>query len=544
MTSTDGNPAMTLGAMLATAPAEAIIYLRLSDFRDDDDTTFEVREAELREFAASLGLAVRRVARENDLNGNGKPSGASAYKTPRQVRTPSGLITFRTRRPVFEGVVLELQASTEPLVLIVSDDSRISRNHRDGADLLDACRVSGASAVAPDDGGRPRWILTRGGMPDEVSAFQDRINDARRYSDDVAAKVRKGRRRWAGKSYHGGRRPFGYQVAEGTSEHHRNLAVDPAEAAVIREAATGILDRGISLKAIARDLRERDVPTVTGARWSAETLREALIKPTVAGLVWRCTDRAHGARHPDSELAAAPWPAILDRGRWERLRDKLTDPERRTNRSRANEPRWLVSGFAQCGTCRGLVRVSGGRDKAHAYVGAACCHLRRDAVMVDDHIEALVVARLSKPDVAGLLRPPARPGVDAKALNAEKRRLAGERKTLVRMHVARRIDDDDLETGIQDIRDRLQAIDTQLAASADEPDLLAEFRAGDPARAVWAALPMPRRRAVVQKLIASIVIGRAGRTGGLYEVDERTGRARRVFDPELIKVTWNPEMAE
>jgi DNA invertase Pin-like site-specific DNA recombinase len=528
---------MTLATALAIQgieATEAIIYLRLSDFRDDDDTTFEVREAELREFAASLGLTVRRVARENDLNGNGKAGGASAYKTPRQVRTPSGLITFRTRRPVFEGVVLELQASPEPLVLIVSDDSRISRNHRDGADLLDACRVSGASAVAPDDDGQPRWILTNGGSHDQVSAFQDRINDARRYSDEVAAKVRKGRRRWAGKSYHGGRRPFGYQVAQGTSEHHRNLAVDPAEAAVIREAATGILDRGISLKAIARDLRERDVPTVTGARWSAETLREALIKPTVAGL----------AVHPATrELTGAPWQPILDRPRWERLRDKLTDPARRTNASRANEPRWLVSGFATCGTCGGTVRVSGGRAKAHAYVGAACCHLRRDAAKVDDLIEALVLARLSEPDVASILRPPARPGVDAKALNAEKRRLAGERKTLVRMHVAKRIDDDDLETGIQDIRDRLQAIDAQLAASADEPDLLAEFRAADPARAVWAALPMPRRRAVVQKLFASIVIERAGRTGGLYEVDERTGRARRVFDPELIKVAWNHELA-
>jgi hypothetical protein len=69
----------TLATHLATAPAEAIIYLRLSDFRDTDDTTFEHRERELRDLAADLGLTVRRVAIENDLNGNGRPRGASAY---------------------------------------------------------------------------------------------------------------------------------------------------------------------------------------------------------------------------------------------------------------------------------------------------------------------------------------------------------------------------------------------------------------------------------------------------------------------------------
>ena len=39
-----------------------------------------------------------------------------------------------------------------------------------------------------------------------------------------------GRRRWAGRSYQGGRRPFGYQVQEGTEQHQRNLVHDEAEA--------------------------------------------------------------------------------------------------------------------------------------------------------------------------------------------------------------------------------------------------------------------------------------------------------------------------
>ena len=53
-----------------------MIYLRQSDFRDETDETFDVRKAELEEFAASLGLRVVWVAIENDLNGDGKPRGA------------------------------------------------------------------------------------------------------------------------------------------------------------------------------------------------------------------------------------------------------------------------------------------------------------------------------------------------------------------------------------------------------------------------------------------------------------------------------------
>ena len=43
-----GNGIITLG--------DAIIYLRMSDFRDEDFTTFGEREQQLRDFAAGLGI--------------------------------------------------------------------------------------------------------------------------------------------------------------------------------------------------------------------------------------------------------------------------------------------------------------------------------------------------------------------------------------------------------------------------------------------------------------------------------------------------------
>ena len=190
---------------------------------------------------------------------------------------------FRTHRPVFQSVVLELQHAGRPMVLFVGDDSRIARNERDGLDLLDAARVSGAYVVAPDEEGGARWILTHGGTPAEVSAFKDRMSDARKSSDDLSAKLRRGRRRWAGKSYHGGIRPFGYRVKRGTEEYKRNLVLDEREAALIRKARDDLFSgsalkgtglKGIGLKSSRAGLpRQRHPYRVRTARTRRGTAR-------------------------------------------------------------------------------------------------------------------------------------------------------------------------------------------------------------------------------------------------------------------------------
>src|SRR2546430_16167526 len=62
-----GNGIITLG--------DAIIYLRMSDFRDEDFTTFGEREQQLRDFAVGLGIPAGRirVAIENDAGNGGFP---------------------------------------------------------------------------------------------------------------------------------------------------------------------------------------------------------------------------------------------------------------------------------------------------------------------------------------------------------------------------------------------------------------------------------------------------------------------------------------
>ena len=115
---------------------------------------------------------------------------------------------------------------------------------------------------------------------------------------------------------------------------------------MLRDAAAAILAPGddrVSLKAKARELRDRGEPTVTGAPWTASTLRDVLKKACLAGV----TD-ARGN---------VVVPAILTQDQSDRLRELFKSRE---NPGTSNAPRWLVSCYATCGVCGSVVKCTGG----------------------------------------------------------------------------------------------------------------------------------------------------------------------------------------
>jgi len=501
-----------------TTETLADLYLRLSDARLEE--ALDGREAKLRAKAADFGWTVYRVIIENDMmpgNGNGLLRPASAFKR-QKIRTPSGRIELRTVRPGFRSLLEDLTGG--PVRAVLAEDlDRLLRQPRDGEDLLDAVELSGATCRSLSGS----LTLTDGGTDAERFTARIMAATANKASADTARRVRDKKEQLCGQSWQGGRRPFGYRHDPDAAKYHKRLILDDAEAAVIQQAAADVLDRGISLRAIARDLRDRGVPTVSGCAWTASTLKDVLVKPMVAGFsAW------HG------QLRRAPWPAVLDEDTWNRLRDKLNAPERRTNGHTGNEPKWLVSKFARCGVCGGLLHVTAGGKRANSYTGDECNHVGRNAANVDACIAALVIGRLSEPDAADLLKPPPRAGVDVAALRAEARKLRDRKRSQMRLHAAGTIDDDDLAAGMREIRGRLAAIDAQLAAS-DQPDPLAEFR-GQPATTVWKSLSLPRQRAVVQTLLAGITILPAGRG---RPAGWRPGQG--YFNPNLVQVEWREQ---
>jgi site-specific DNA recombinase len=498
-----------------SAETYADAYLRLSDFRADDADSFGARETKLRAEAARLGWHVRHVITENDVTADGRRKPASAYKRQLVRRADGspemrfGRKVYRVLRPGWRSVLEDLGSGAATAVL-AEDLDRVARDARDIEDLIDAVSACGGHARSLSGS----LTLTAGGRSDEIAMARVMTAMGAKSSADTARRVADGRERSAlAGSYGGGRRPFGFTADPDAPKGQRTLIIVPSEAAVIRRAASAVLAETASdaksLAFLARELRAAGTPTVTGAAWTPETLKDILIKPAVAGIAVNTRTR--------TETAGA-WDAILPREIWEACRAILTDPARRTNATNANAPRWLGSGLYQCGVCADgtSVTVHGGRGRSKAYVCHSTPHIRRNAAATDDYVAFMIIDRLSRPDAANLLRPPVRPGIDTVALRAEQKRLEIAGTSQARMHALGEITDSEMRAGSRLRQARLAEIAGQLSA-VTAPDPLAEFRGAPDAGAVWDALPLARKRGVLA-VLARVTLLPAARRGSGFDL--------------------------
>ncbi|MBV9450757.1 MAG: recombinase family protein [Streptosporangiaceae bacterium] len=182
-------------------------------------------------------------------------------------------------------------------------------------------------------------------------------------------------------------------------KHAKRLITIPEEAKVLQDAVTDVLDRGISLRAVAADLRNRGIRTGTGKPFRAVSLRDALLASHVAGIA-----TCNGAWYD-----ASSWlEPIIEPDWWERLVDMLTDPSRRrTNTSNANASRWLVTGLARwiCddGTSMHVSGLGGyGKERGSAYRCDKLSHRATPAILVDQAMTKVMIARLARDDIADL----------------------------------------------------------------------------------------------------------------------------------------------
>ncbi|MGH3149634.1 MAG: hypothetical protein ACRDOB_02740, partial [Streptosporangiaceae bacterium] len=113
-----------------------------------------------------------------------------------------------------------------------------------------------------------------------------------------------------------------------------------------------------------------------------------------------------------------------------------------------------------------------GPERGSAYRCDKLSHCATPALLVDQTMTKVMIARLARDDIADLLPPPEpRPDVDEKALRAESRKLHAKRDDLARL-----LGEDILtEAGVRQERKRIDArlaeISTELA-DATQIDLL------------------------------------------------------------------------
>ena len=215
----------------------ADLYLRLSD---PPRGALDGREAKLRAAAAALGWQVHRVIIENDLSrakGQRRPAPASAFKR-RRIQLPNGTYALRTVRPGFRSMLADLGTGQVQAVL-AEDLDRLLRQPRDNEDLLDAVELAHATVRSISGS----ITLTAGGTDTERMTARIMAAVANKSSADTARRVSAARDRLATQSWHGGRRPFGYEPDPDAPQYHKRLRQVPAEAAVIRRYAKAILAR-------------------------------------------------------------------------------------------------------------------------------------------------------------------------------------------------------------------------------------------------------------------------------------------------------------
>lgn len=490
-------------------PQNAIGYVRLSELRRldlDEDGNGKGNEDQRDRIvarAASRGWRIIQWIVENDLSpGRGKNRNASAFKR-RKIRLPDGRVEMRTVRPGFRKA-LDLLASGKADGFVALDLDRTVRDPRDLEDMIDVVeqhRVPVDSVTGS----------LRLGTDADITMARVMVAVANKESRDKARRVAAARERQAkAGEYGGGRRPFGFD--------EDGVTVRPDEAAVIKDCIIRCV-QGASLRSLANDLRNGDVPTVTGAKWTAETLRDILLRPRNAGRMV----------YQGEEIGDAPWEPIVAVETFRALVSKLTDPARKVGPGAA--PKWLGSNLYTCGICTtedystrvGVQVRLGGRQPA--YRCSDRNHLVRAVKHVDALVEGLIVARLSRDDAVDLL-PATGPEVDVKGLRAEAQAIRKNLNELADDKALGLIDRAQLISGTEKGKKRLEEITTMLqVATVDSP--LADLIGAEDVQATWEGLSLSHKRLVIDLLVRVRILP--------------SGRAGRGFDPATVDIRWKQQ---
>ncbi|MDR1186115.1 MAG: recombinase family protein [Bifidobacteriaceae bacterium] len=311
------------------APLRAVVYVRISDDPEGTERGVDRQEADCRDYAASRGMEVAEVFRENDT---------SAFKQ-RTVTLPSGERVRRVVRPQFRAMLASL-ARGDADVMVAYDLDRAVRDPRDLEDLIDA-KVLNRFQVRSVTGS------LKLDTDADVAMARVLVAMANKSSADTARRVARAARQQAVEGvWHGGRAPFGYR-AEG-----RQLFVVPEQAALVREAAQRIL-AGETVYRILTDWNARGVRTGAGGLWTDRSLKIVLRAQSIKGV------REYRPLLPDGSRATVPevlvracWDPILDEDTWQRVGDVLDASKRARCFWEGGSKRvYPFSGLIRCSDC-------------------------------------------------------------------------------------------------------------------------------------------------------------------------------------------------
>ncbi|MFJ9903953.1 recombinase family protein [Streptomyces sp. NPDC101152] len=482
-----------------------VVYTRISDDREGRQNGTDRQERQCRALADKNGDEVAAVYTDDDRSAySGKP------------------------RPGYQRMLAFLRAGHADGALALAP-TRFYRRLDDGLEFFKLIAEKGLEVETVKQG---RYDLsTADGRRDALRAAVDAQHEAEQISERVrdakADNLAKG-------EYRGGPRPFGYE-SDG-------VTIREEEAVHLRAAVDAII-AGDSLRSVSRDWATKGVRTVArrfkqpdGTRgepesreWTPTELRKLLLRARNAGLI----------EHKGEVVGEATWPGIVPEEKWRACKAVLERPERKITTGNARV--WLGSGLYRCGSpgCTETLRCStAGKGSGNTHVPAYRCrtgkHVTRVAAPLDQHVTNLILVRLSRPDAVAVLLPPSRPSENREDLAAAANALRGKLDALAADYANDLITRQQLLDGTALARKRLEKLEDQMSAQAQN-NVLAGLPLGT-ARVVeeWPGYHLDKKRAILDALMTVTVLpARRGRPPGF-----QPGVTQTYFNPEAVKVDW------
>ncbi|HWJ65367.1 MAG TPA: recombinase family protein [Nocardioides sp.] len=397
----------------------------------------------------------------------------------------------KKNRPGYNSLVRDLEAGRFD-ALVCYDLDRLTRQPRQLEDWIDAADRGNLALVTANgeadlttDAGRLFARIKLAVARSEVERKSVRQRDAARQRSEI------------------GRPPLGVRLTGYTPKGE----IVPDEAEIVRQIFERFAE-GAPLRGIARTLTEAGVSTRHGRPWNPSSIRTILTNPRYAG-------RAVYQGKETGKRGA--WTPLVDDDLFERVQATLKDSSRRTQDG--TERKHLGSGIYLCAVCEQPLSAWSGQRYRCRHGG----HVNRAQRPVDRFVEAVLVERLGRPDLADLL---AGAGVDTAPYLAE----IDRQKRLIRRaeadYKAELIEAADLKSTREGARTALRAAEDALANLSRSSSAASVIGSPDPAGA-YLASDLTARRAVLDFFVTVRL-----RPGHRYS---------RAFDPETVEIEWRKQ---
>ena len=255
--------------------------------------------------------------------------------------------------------------------------------------------------------------------------------------------------------------------------------------------------------------RSRDEAKTRG--WTANTVRQVLLGPAIAGL------RRHHRPGQRKELYPAQWPGIVTREEWDQLGAILRDPARLIHRG--TEPRHLLSHLALCGECGVPVRHRS--QGTGAYACEACRRVYVSAPPADAVVVQTVLVWLAGQlaELRGAVGPTSATVAAQTRIEELEQRLGDA----IQLYRRGEISASTLAVLESDLGGDLDAARSAARVPVPNP-LLARLDGADDLATAWGALDLGDQRQLLRGLV-EVRLHRAQHRGG------------RRFDPERVQVS-------